>query len=120
MAEEGYKPNGWLGLQLGKSLWIGCWQVEMVDRVLPSLLQRAKPISGGQGGSSTADNPLSARKGSIAPSVAAAGSGGPDLVRIASEMEAMANEIKQLRLTQDELRSRVVMLEKRLDLQQQQ
>ena len=46
MAEESYKPNGWLGLQLGKSVWIGCWQAEMIDQNLPKMLQVAKPASG--------------------------------------------------------------------------
>jgi hypothetical protein len=43
MAEESYKPNGWLGLQLGKTVWIGCWTTELVDSNLTQLLQRAKP-----------------------------------------------------------------------------
>ena len=35
-------PNGWLGLQLGKAIYIHCFHVEMADSNLPQMLQRVK------------------------------------------------------------------------------
>jgi len=43
MAEENYKPNGWLGIQLGKAIWIRAWSISVADASLPSLMERAKP-----------------------------------------------------------------------------
>jgi hypothetical protein len=42
MAEENYTPNGWLGLQLGKSIWIPCWNLLLAEQNLLQLLKSAK------------------------------------------------------------------------------
>lgn len=42
MAEENYKPNGWLGIQLAKAVWIPCWSVEKANESEALLVQRAK------------------------------------------------------------------------------
>jgi len=45
LADENYKANGWLGLIVGKSVYLQCYAVQMVDGVLPLFLQRLKPTS---------------------------------------------------------------------------
>ena len=42
MAEENYKPNGWLGIQLGKQIWVACWSLDKVAESEPLIIQRAK------------------------------------------------------------------------------
>ena len=42
MTEEGYKPNGWLGIQLGTAIWIPCWSIPVVESNVSTLLERAK------------------------------------------------------------------------------
>ena len=71
MAEEGYKPHGWLGLQLGKAIWIGCWDLEMADSNFPQVAKRveaAKSATGSNDGSA-AKPPLAAASSNPTPSV---------------------------------------------------
>ena len=42
MAEESYKPNGWLGLQLGKRIWIAGWSVNLAEQNFAQMLEKAK------------------------------------------------------------------------------
>jgi hypothetical protein len=53
MAEENYRPNGWLGIQLGKAVWVPCWNVDLADQSLPMFLQRAKTAASAAASSST-------------------------------------------------------------------
>ena len=42
MAQENYKPNGWLGIQLGKAIYIQGHSISTVERNLPGFIERVK------------------------------------------------------------------------------
>ena len=124
MAEEGYKPNGWLGLQLGKAVWIACWQMEMVDQNLPKLLQHAKPSSTNtKNGKQTAGsnhksvaNTLSSNPPS-SNAVSSMTSSFPQefvsmLTSMKAQLDSVTIEFEQLRAEQAELKSNQASLQK--------
>jgi len=45
MGEENYKPNGWLGILVGKALWVRGWSIPVAEESLPTMMERAKPGS---------------------------------------------------------------------------
>ena len=127
MAEEGYKPNGWLGLQLGKAVWIACWQMEMVDQNLPKLLQHAKSSSTINGKDATSinhadkppvivDNTLSSNPPSSNAVSSNIGAVPPEFVSMLTSMKAqldsVAIELEQLRAEQAELKTNQASLQK--------
>ena len=46
MAQENYKPNGWLGIQLGKAIYIQGHSISTVERNLPVFIERVKIATG--------------------------------------------------------------------------
>lgn len=46
MAQENYKPNGWLGIQLGKAIYIQGHSISTVERNLPVFIERVKTAMG--------------------------------------------------------------------------
>ena len=42
MAEENYKPNGWLGSQLGKAIWIPAWNEKVLEENFQQIIERGK------------------------------------------------------------------------------
>lgn len=68
MAQDGYKPNGWLGLQLGKAVWVPCWSVELAQSSLPTMLDRTKPGLGAKMKPVTASSSSAATTGTSSSS----------------------------------------------------
>lgn len=42
MSEEGYKPNGWLAILLGKETWFSGWNEAVLSENFPQILERLR------------------------------------------------------------------------------
>jgi len=101
MAQENYKPNGWLGIQLGKAIWVPCWSPELIEASLPQLLDRAKPGAGAM--IKTMPSAPEPPK-STSATTAGSGSNGGEILEV---LKAMQKQISELSSTVEELKKDV-------------
>ena len=101
-------PNGWLGLQLGKAIYIQCFNVEMADSNLPQMLQRVKA----QGASvTTPQKPVPAP--TAVPT--SSSSNGANNGEIMDYLKKIMQEVQKLQTQHVELSAQVKKMQGQLD-----
>lgn len=104
-AEKDYRPEAWLSLIMGKSLYIECHSEGMIDTAFPVISKRVSPYL-----SAIVKLPSSNNTTNIAPVTNVPGSGGEllnALNTISSQMKQMQEDINAMKAEIKQLQSAV-------------